>query len=96
MKHAEAEHSVSLYAMKKIVRDSSLDKVAVEQERADRQNEIKKVKWWVGVSFGCGTNLFYVVTFVGKQKGGLFSAHNEGTGTTVNKYEVNPNPHPNL
>ncbi len=44
MKHAEAEHSVSLYAMKKIVRDSSLDKVAVEQERADRQNEIKKVK----------------------------------------------------
>ena len=43
MAHAQAEHSVSLNDMKKVVRDSSLEKIAVDKERVERQIEIKKV-----------------------------------------------------
>ena len=43
MAHAQAEHLVSLRDIKKVVRDSSLEKFAVEKERVERTIEIKKV-----------------------------------------------------
>ncbi len=43
MAHAQAEHLVSLRDIKKVVRDSSLEKIAVEKERVERTIEIKKV-----------------------------------------------------
>ncbi len=47
MAHAEAEHSVSLNDMKKAVRDSSLEKIAVDKERVERLMEIKKVGYYL-------------------------------------------------
>ncbi len=46
MAHAQAEHSVSLRDIKKVVRDSSLERIAVEKERVERQIEIKKVGYY--------------------------------------------------
>ncbi len=43
MAHAQAEHLVSLRDIKKVVRDSSLEKIAVEKERVERTIEMKKV-----------------------------------------------------
>ena len=48
MDHAAAEHVVSLHDMKKVVRDSSLEKLAVQKERTERQMEIKKVSYTFG------------------------------------------------
>ena len=57
MEHASAEHCVSLYDMKKVVRDSSLEKLAVEKERTDRHIEIKKVLHTVCVRVACGNTV---------------------------------------
>jgi hypothetical protein len=54
MEHAAAEHSVSLNDMKKVVRDSSLEKHAVQKERTERQIEIKKVRFTFWVRVSCG------------------------------------------
>ncbi len=43
MAHAQAEHLVSLRDIKKVVRDSSLEKIAVEKERVESHIEMKKV-----------------------------------------------------
>jgi hypothetical protein len=48
MEHAAAEHAVSLHDMKKVVRDSSLEKLAVQKERTERQMEVKKVSYTFG------------------------------------------------
>ena len=64
MEHASAEHSVSLKDMKQIVRDSSLEKLAVERERIERQIEIKKVRltlWARVLLCGCWFGVFMIV-----------------------------------
>ena len=57
MEHASAEHCVSLNDMKKVVRDSSLEKLAVQKERTDRHIEIKKVRYTVCVRGPCGNTV---------------------------------------
>ena len=57
MEHASAEHCVSLNDMKKVVRDSSLEKLAVQKERADRHIEIKKVRYTVWIRVACGNTV---------------------------------------
>ena len=42
--HTKAEHMVSLKDIKKLERDSSLDKIEVEKERVDAEIEMKKEK----------------------------------------------------
>ncbi len=44
MAHAKAERLVCLKDMKKLVRDSSLDKIEVEKERVEIEIEMKKVR----------------------------------------------------
>ncbi len=43
MADAKAKHLVSLKDMKKVVRESSLDKIEVEKGRVEREIEMKKV-----------------------------------------------------
>jgi hypothetical protein len=54
MEHAAAEHSVSLNDMKKIVRNSSLERLVVQKERTERQIEIKKARFTFWVRVSCG------------------------------------------
>ncbi len=53
MAHAQAGHLVSLKYIKKVVRDSSLEKIAVEKERVERLIETKKVgfNWIFNLTF---------------------------------------------
>ena len=44
MAHTKAEHMVCLKDFKKLVRDSSLDKIEVDKERVDSEIEMKKEK----------------------------------------------------
>ena len=68
MEHASAEHCVSLNDMKKVVRDSSLEKLAVQKERTEREIEIKKVRYTDCVREACGNTVgfmfIYVVLFI--------------------------------
>jgi hypothetical protein len=71
MVHASAEHSLSLNDMKKVVRESSLEKFAVEKERTDRQIEIKKACSAVWVRVPCW-NTDGVMFIVGVKLTGLY------------------------
>ena len=42
MENAAAEHAVSLHDMKKVVRDSSLEKLAVEKEEQTDKLKLKR------------------------------------------------------
>jgi hypothetical protein len=42
MEHASAEYSVSLYDTRKVVRDSSLEKLAVEKEEQTDKLKLKR------------------------------------------------------
>ncbi len=63
MQHASAEHCVSLNDMKKVVHDSSLEKLAVQKERTEREIEIKKVRYTVFVREACGNTVGFMFIY---------------------------------
>jgi hypothetical protein len=90
MVQASAEQIVSQHAMKKVMREYSVEKQSVENQMIAKDIEIKKVRLRVGVRvwagfFGRGLDSFEVyLCFVGKEKGALLTTHIEGTGEIRN------------